>query len=59
MRRALTVAFVVAAIGAAALLVLYVDCAIYLALSGEPVSWTAMLHKAPQWLCGLLRACSA
>lgn len=58
-RRALAVACVVAAIGAAALLVLGVDCAIYLALSGEPVSWAAVLQKAPHWICRLLRVCSA
>lgn len=58
-RRALTLASAVTAVGAAALLVLGVDCAIYLALSGEPPSLAAVLQQAPRWLCGLLRICSA
>jgi hypothetical protein len=57
-RRTLTVAGVAAAIGAAVLLVLGVDCAIYLALSGEPPSLALVLHQAPRWFCGLLRTCS-
>lgn len=58
-RRTLTVACAVVAVGAAALLVLGVDCAIYLALWGEPPSVAAVLHQASQWICRLLRACSA
>ena len=58
-RRSLTLACTVAAIATATLLVLSVDCAIYLALSGEPPSLAVLLQQAPRWICGLLRACSA
>lgn len=55
--RTLTLAL---AFGMAALLVLGVDCAIYLAVvSGEPPSLAVVLQQAPRWICGLLRACSA
>lgn len=58
-RRALTLASAVTAVGAAALLVLGVDCAIYLALAGEPPSLSAVWQQASRWLCGLLHICSA
>ena len=47
------------AVGAAFLLILCVDCAVYLALSGEQAGWEAVLRRAPGWVCSLLRACSA
>lgn len=58
-RRALTLAGAVIAIVAAALLVVGVDCAIYLALSGEPPSLAAVWQQASRCLCELLRICSA
>lgn len=47
------------AVGAALLLVLCVDCAMYLALSGESATWETLLRRAPGWMCTLLHACSA
>jgi hypothetical protein len=58
-RRTLTLACAVVAIGTATLFVLSVNCAVYLALSGEPPSLAVVLQQAPRWICGLLRACSA
>lgn len=58
-RRTLTLAGMVVAIGTATLFVLGVECAIYLALSGEPPSLALMVQQAPRWLCALLRVCSS
>ncbi|WP_394706517.1 hypothetical protein [uncultured Hydrogenophaga sp.] len=48
-----------AAMAAALLLVICVDCAVYLALSGEPAAWETLLLRAPGWVCAQWRACSA
>ena len=58
-RRSLVFASTVVAIGMAALLVLGVDCAVYLALTGEPPSLALVAQQAPRWFCGLLRVCSS
>jgi hypothetical protein len=58
-RSTLTLAGMVVAIGAATLFVLGVECALYLALSGEPPSLALVVQQAPRWFCGLLRVCSS
>lgn len=59
LRRGLSLAGAGLAIGIAVLLVLGVDCAVYLAFSGEPPSLAVLWQQASRWLCGLLRTCSA
>lgn len=59
LRRSLTLAGAAAAVAAATLVALGMDCAIYLAFTGEPASLVAVVRQVPQWLCGVLRVCSA
>ncbi len=59
LRRSLTLAGAAAAVAAATLLALGMDCAIYLAFTGEPASLEAVVRQVPQWFCGVLRVCSA
>jgi hypothetical protein len=58
-RRALAFAGMAAAVGTATLLVLGVDCAIYLSLTGEPPSLDLVAQQATRWFCGLMRTCSS
>ena len=58
-RRTLTLTLWAIAIATAVLLVLGTECAIYLALSGEPASLSAVWREALRGICGWVPACSA
>lgn len=48
-----------AAVGAAAIVILGAECAIYAALTGEPLSLVTAADGLVRAVCGLLRVCSA
>ena len=58
-RRSVTLAGAVTAVAAATLVALGLECAIYLAFTGEAASLVTVARQVPQWICGALRACSA
>ena len=49
----------IASVGAAAVVILGAECAIYAALTGEPLSLVTAADGLTRVVCGLLRVCSA